>query len=453
MLRQLFAIARITFVEAVRQPIFFVLVMAGGLLQIFNTLLSAYSMEYTDSAEVVKDNKMLLDMGLATTLALSALLAAFIATNILSREIDNHTALTVISKPLGRPVFVLGKFLGASGALLTATTLQIIFLLYALRHGVLSTSADMIDGPVLLFASLAVVGSIAVGAWGNFFYGWVFSSATIAVMLPASIAALAAIYLIDKEWRLQPITTDLKPQVLLASAALLLATTLLTALAIAASTRLKQVMTIALCAAVFLLGLMSNYLLGRWAYRNEPVARIAQAQPVRDRDEDLADPADLWTLRLREAATVELSPGLAISYGPVPNGLDLAVRIPPHGYEGDPSVDADLTTSEKGKALVVREVDAQDSRTVTIANAGGVSVKRLPKEGDYLFTTPTRINALAWLAWAVIPNLQFFWLVDAVAQAHPIPLSYMGLLVLYTLVQTTGLLAVAVALFQKRDVG
>lgn len=450
---QLLAIARITFVEAVRQPIYFVLVMAGGLLQIFNTLLSAYSMEYTDSAEVVKDNKMLLDMGLATTLALSALLAAFIATNILSREIDNRTALTVISKPLGRPVFVLGKFVGAAGALLVAATLQLVFLLYALRHGVLSTSADTIDWPVLVFASLAVFGSIGLGAWGNFFYGWVFSSATIATMLPASVVALTAIYLVDEQWRLQPITTDLKPQVLLAGAALLLATTLLTAMAIAASTRLRQVMTIALCGAVFLLGLMSNHLFGRWAYRNAPVARIAQAQPQRDRDEDLADPADLWTLRLREGATVELTPGTAIAFGPVPNGLGLACRVPEQGYAGDPVNDADLTTSEHGRALVVREVDEQDDRNLTIANAGGLGVKRPPREGDYLFTKPTQLSALAWLAWAVVPNLQFFWLVDAVAQAHPIPLSYMGLLALYTLVQTTGLLAVAVALFQKRDVG
>ena len=38
-------------------------------------------------------------------------------------------------------------------------------------------------------------------------------------------------------------------------------------------------------------------------------------------------------------------------------------------------------------------------------------------------------------------------------QAHTIPPKYVGLVALYTLAQVTGLLALAVILFQKRDVG
>ena len=57
------------------------------------------------------------------------------------------------------------------------------------------------------------------------------------------------------------------------------------------------------------------------------------------------------------------------------------------------------------------------------------------------------------MAWGTAPNLQFFWLVDAVTQAHPIPPRYVGLVALYSLAQVTGLLALAVILFQKRDVG
>ena len=55
--------------------------------------------------------------------------------------------------------------------------------------------------------------------------------------------------------------------------------------------------------------------------------------------------------------------------------------------------------------------------------------------------------------WGATPNLQFFWLVDAVTQAHPIPPRYVGLVALYTLAQVTGLLALSVMLFQRRDVG
>ena len=45
------------------------------------------------------------------TVFLAGPCCAFIATNVLGREI-NRTALTVISKPVNRPVFVVGKFLG-----------------------------------------------------------------------------------------------------------------------------------------------------------------------------------------------------------------------------------------------------------------------------------------------------------------------------------------------------
>ena len=82
MFGQTLSIARNTFVEAIRQPIYFVLILAGSLLQVFNVLLSAYSMDYTEEGlQVQKDNKLLLDMGLATVLVVCTLLAAFIATD------------------------------------------------------------------------------------------------------------------------------------------------------------------------------------------------------------------------------------------------------------------------------------------------------------------------------------------------------------------------------------
>jgi len=449
--RQVFAIARITFVEAIRQPIYFVLIIAGGILQFFNTMLSAYSMAYTDSAEVTRDNKLLLDMGLATVFVLTTILAAFIATNVLSREIENHTVLTVISKPVGRPVFVLGKYLGSVGALLVAGGIQLVFLLFAIRHGVMSTTAESFDWPVILFVSLAVFGSIGVGAWCNFFYGWVFSSATITFMAPASLIALLATYMVSKQWRLQSPIVDFKPQVLLASVSVLLSMVIIAALALAASTRLKQVMTIGVCGAIFFAGLLSNYFLGRRAYQNTPIATITAATPQRDRDGDLAEPGDLWKLTFEGAPRVQLHPGDPIYFGPVPNGLGLAVpRQDP--FTGDPTHDAEITTRDEGKALVVRSV-ASDEQSIVIANVGGLKVRGLPTKGDFVFRTPTRVHALAWAAWAVIPNLQFFWLVDAVSQAHSIPAVYILLIMLYTIVQTTALLALTVMLFQRREVG
>ena len=76
--------------------------------------------------------------------------------------------------------------------------------------------------------------------------------------------------------------------------------------------------------------------------------------------------------------------------------------------------------------MIVTQVD---SNKLTVRNAGQVpaAIERPPEPGDYVFTTPTTIR-YHWLAlWGVIPNLQTFWLLDAVTQGHPIPLAYVGL--------------------------
>jgi len=57
-------------------------------------------------------------------------------------------------------------------------------------------------------------------------------------------------------------------------ALLLFAIWVIAALAVACSTRLEVVPTLAICSAVFLLGLMSDYLLGRPADDGSAIARV-----------------------------------------------------------------------------------------------------------------------------------------------------------------------------------
>src|SRR5690606_37827567 len=121
MLSQILTIARNTFVEAIRQPIVLVLVVLCGIFQWFNTWTAGYSMGESTSGEVSADNKLMLDIGLATVFGCGTLLAAFVATSVISREIEARTILTVVSKPIGRPAVVLGKFLGVVGCIVLAT--------------------------------------------------------------------------------------------------------------------------------------------------------------------------------------------------------------------------------------------------------------------------------------------------------------------------------------------
>ena len=62
-------------------------------------------------------------------------------------------------------------------------------------------------------------------------------------------------------------------------------------------------------------------------------------------------------------------------------------------------------------------------------------------------------SALAMPVSAVVPNLQLFWPAEALTQGHEIPVRHLGLVAAYAGALVTAALALAVMLFQSRDVG
>ncbi|MBX3357803.1 MAG: ABC transporter permease subunit [Phycisphaeraceae bacterium] len=463
MFGQLLTIAKNTFKESVRQPIYFVLVMLCGVLILLSTWGTGFSMGYTESGEVSSDNKLLLDIGLATVFVCGMLLAAFIATAVISREIENRTVLTVVSKPVKRPVVVLGKYLGVAAAMLIAVVTMLMFLQMAIRHGVLSTASDELDGPVLLFTFLAVFIAFAVGIWCNFFYGWVFTQTATLLLCPLMLVAWVCVLVVSPKWQIQPIATSFKLQITMASIAVVLAQLVLAAIATAASSRLGQVMTIVVCAGVFMLGLLSNHLFGRLAYRNEWVGRIDQVFPTKARDEGLTEPGMSYMVALQNEPKQTIKPGDCFFYSPSPNGIPMLTRsFPP--FKGDVAERSELLSPTVPPSLIVTEVKGKQ---VTVMRAGGAGplfqgeggasglfiTPRPPARLDYVFLRETQVNVPALVVWGLVPNVQFFWLLDAVTQNQPIPWSHIGLVALYAAAQIGVFLSVAVIFFQRREVG
>lgn len=445
-------IARNTLVEALRQPAVFLVVVLSGILQILSVWWSAYSMGYrSDPGEVAADEKLLFDIGLSTIFVCGMLLAAFISTAVISREIENKTILTMVSKPLSRASVVFGKFLGVAGATLIASVVMLAFLMLALRHGVLSTAADDPDQPVWTFGMGAVAISLLVAGAGNFLYGWSFPQTVMSVLTPLSIVAYLAVLAIGKKWEFQPLATDFKGQVLLACVSMSAAILVMTAVAVAASTRLSQVMTIVVCAGVFALGLLTNYFFGRFAFVNDPIATVAQAYPSDALNDSLSQSGQRYVVRLVTPPEVELKRGMQFLYGPTPNGLGTAnhwsPQTPPEAVLAD-----DLFGPDVPAAVVITEVD---DLTYTIRNIGSppARVSRPPREGDFVFARPTKVRPAAAAIWSITPNMHFFWLVDAVSQARTIPLRHIGLVLAYAGCLVVGFLSIAVFLFQTRDVG
>jgi ABC-type transport system involved in multi-copper enzyme maturation permease subunit len=193
-------------------------------------------------------------------------LAAFSATGVLAREIENKTVLTVISKPVGRPVFIVGKFLGLAGALSVAFYLCGIVFLFTLRHRVLQTASDKFDMPVLIFGVGGLLLTLGVAGVCNFLYRMTFASTAVKLSIPIFTIAWVLVCLISPAWELQSIGHDFGDGQLLAATGLVfLAVLVLTAVAMAASTRFREVVTLVVCVAVLEVGLVSDYLFGRYS--------------------------------------------------------------------------------------------------------------------------------------------------------------------------------------------
>lgn len=481
MIGQLLTIARNTFVESIRQPIYFILIILSGIFQILLTWMTAFSMGQTQTSEVSADNKFLLDLGMGNIFVFGTLLAAFIATAVVSREIERKTILTVVSKPTPRPVVIIGKYLGVAAAILIAVALMTLFLLMSIRHGVMSTAADRLDGPVLLFSFSAVFLAVFLGTAANYLYGWPFSQTTVLVMLPAMILAYVGVLFIAKDWSIQPLYEvqyfyryqwrtleefvnrfgdkpevifacpsrisfpTLKPQITMACASLSLAILVLTSVAVAASTRFGQVMTIVICAGVFLAGLLANSLIGRYAFKNDMVGIINLAEPTHPGFTPLSSDGDTYRIQLENLPTRLVRPGESSFYwGPIPTGA----RLNSPGYPRDLVNPSGRTPQTPGVVVVTAE-----GTDLTIRNVGGVAVSRPPVKGDYAFIEPTDVNTLATAAWLVIPNLHHYWLLDAVSTNVPIPPRHLAMVAGYALTQIAFFLAAGVILFQKRDVG
>ncbi len=453
MLSQLLTIARNTFVESVRQPIYFVIITLAGLCLLLTTWSAGFTMGMTETGEVSGDNKLLLDVGLATIFVCGVLLAAFLATAVISREIENKTVLTVVSKPVSRVTVVLGKYAGVAGAILIAGITMSVFLLLCVRHEVMSTAADDIDAPVVLFTLLAVGIALAVAIWCNFFYGWVFPQTATMLLFPLSVLAYAAVLLVSKRWGIQAPWADFKPQITIAAGSIVMALLVLTALATAASARLGQVMTLVVCCGAFLLGMLSNHFLGRRAMDNSFVGVIGEAQPQLASHAGLDQNGDRYNITLEFDPRRQLTAGLPFYYGPNPNGFRMAVPafVP---YKGSLTEFAQLGDQKLPPALVI--VDSKGpgkSLQVQRVGADRPLVSRPPRKGDYVFLAPSNYQPLFLTAWAVIPNVQFFWLVDAVSQDQPIPPAHLLLVLLYGIAQIGVFLSLAVVLFQRREVG
>jgi hypothetical protein len=162
-------------------------------------------------------------------------------------------------------------------ALAVAFFVLTVALLLAGRHGTLDTVRDKYDWPVVVLGAVALGLAIVVGFMGNYFFGWHFGATCVWAAVPLFGLAIFAICFVGPDWSAHAFGSRMDPQLILGAVLILFAIMLITAVALAASTWLKVVGTLVVCAAVLLVGLLSDYMFGTAARDGNVPARIAYA--------------------------------------------------------------------------------------------------------------------------------------------------------------------------------
>lgn len=117
------AIAHNTFREAVRDRVLW-LVAAFGLLVLASGKIVGW-------VSVGEDIKVVRDVGLAAVSLFGALIAIFVGTGLVQRELGGRTIYTILARPVARRDFILGKYLGLLGTVLaSAALMSAVFLVY-----------------------------------------------------------------------------------------------------------------------------------------------------------------------------------------------------------------------------------------------------------------------------------------------------------------------------------
>ncbi len=188
---RLYAIAINTFREAVRDRVLYGVVGFASAVLLFTLALAEVSLN--------QQRRVVMDVGLASISLFSVIVAVFLGSSLLYKEIEKKTLYVILPKPIRRSEFLVGKYAG-----IALTSITFIALMGAIQLWVASIQAD---APAVLLVALPVGLLVLVAA------ALKWSKDRTAVILPFAIVALAAAAAVAS-------TTDIELGVALASLAL-----------------------------------------------------------------------------------------------------------------------------------------------------------------------------------------------------------------------------------------
>jgi ABC-type transport system involved in multi-copper enzyme maturation permease subunit len=412
--RCLFHIARNTFRECVRQPIYVILLLTANFIIYIHPLAAMYVFR--------EQEKLVTDGSLATVLLFGWITAVLCASHTIAREIDTGTVLLILSKPVNRAWFILAKILGILAALTIFVYVCAIGTLLNLR---IATDQFQID----VYVSTAYLAILALAcvygvAW-NYFRRRSFAAHTLVGLVAAMTLLAVVTYFLpafDMGYQWGTAEHPYQPgrfsfNLGLALVLILFAVWAMGTLATALSTQFALVANLTICAVIFVVGLVSDYLFFKLtSLRYDELLRLSHG----------------WLLLLH-----------------LPFILGWWLLAGKHyATRRNPRIPAwSLHATFAAIALATLYRGLLPYTTNAYLQTPGTALQHLAR---IVFAIK---NHLAEFLHAIIPNWQLFWMADALAAKTPIPPGYLLLGLGYIIAFIVVFCLLAYVLFINREVG
>lgn len=152
---KIYSIALNTFKEVIRDKIFYTLVFFAVLLLGSSVLMSELS--------VGERVKIIEDIALGSMSIFGVIIAIFVGIGLVDKEIQKKTVYTIVSKPINRYQFLIGKYLGLCLTLAVYVLVMHMFFLVTLYfYAGMLTGLEMLPAVLLTYMELLVITATAL---------------------------------------------------------------------------------------------------------------------------------------------------------------------------------------------------------------------------------------------------------------------------------------------------
>ncbi len=173
------AMAKNVFQEVIRDRILYIIPFYAVILAIAFRAIPEFAATSSD--------KIFLDFGLATMNIIGLIVAIFIGTGLVNKEIEKRTILVLIAKPISRSEFIASKYLGLSAIIAVLVVIMTMIYLGFLQIGKISYPITSIFlATLFMFFQLCLIIALAI-TLGVFTSSLIATALTYAVYLMGNI--------------------------------------------------------------------------------------------------------------------------------------------------------------------------------------------------------------------------------------------------------------------------